>query len=182
MRLDIEDILVGAIASVTGRFFLVVAAIWVGSLIGAGGLIAGDMVENMRWSPHGALRLFLQSPLLLFSSWALLNIPFLGFMSYRFIRDEGDSYLMWGIVLGVESLMVMAGWAHVSAQGWLPRTCAWFAWAILLTMAGTGIWLVRQHLINNWARELGMLRAENAQRRAQREDEERARIALEDDR
>ena len=110
MNLDIEDILVGAVASLTGRFFLMVAAIWIGSSIGAAGLVVGHMVENQTLAPHDALWLILASPLLQFSVWALLNIPFVGFMLYHFIREEGDSYLMWGIVLGVESLLAMAGW------------------------------------------------------------------------
>jgi hypothetical protein len=46
-------------------------------------------------------------------------------------------------------------------------------------MLGTGIWLIRQHLINTWARRLGMLRAENAQKRAQKEEQERARMQQE---
>jgi hypothetical protein len=49
-------------------------------------------------------------------------------------------------------------------------------------MIGTGLWLVRQHLINLWARDMAMLRAENAQRRAERESEERRRMELEEDR
>lgn len=171
----------GTIGSLIGRIFLFVIAMWIGSAIGTSGLIAGELINNMTWNRDFITKI-ISSPLLLFSSWLLLNLPFLGFSLFYFIRNEGDSYLTWGIVIGVQSLMVMAGWAHVSVHGWLPLTCAWSAWAILLTMAGTGIWLVRQFFINQWAQNLGMLRAENAQIRAEREDEAQARIALEDDR
>lgn len=82
-------------------------------------------------------------------------------------------------MVGVESLVVMAGWTDDLIHGWLPLAVAGFTWLTLVIMLGTGIWLIRQHLINTWARRLGMLRAENAQRHAQREDAERTRLGKE---
>lgn len=180
VHLDIEDVFAGAVGSVFGKFILFVVAVWLGCSVGAAGMAVGAMVDAGTWRHLNGFWIW-ASPLLLFSIWALLNIPFLLFFLIRFIRDEGDGFLAWGIVIGVESLVVMAGWAHVFVHGWRPLTCAWFAWLILLIMLETGIWLIRQHLLNCWARNLGMLRAENAMRRALKEEQERSRMLLEDD-
>jgi hypothetical protein len=181
VQVDIEDILAGALGSVVGRFLLFVAAAWLGCTVGAAALVAGHVVETGMWTIGIFGPWIWASPLLLFSSWALLNIPFLLYFLLRFIREEGDDFLTWGIVAGVQSLAVMAGWANDFVHGWLPLAAAWLVWLILLTMLGAGIWLIRQHLINSWARDIGMLRAEIARKRAVTEDEERAQTQTHDE-
>src|SRR6478672_793388 len=167
MDLDIEDVVAGAVGSVFGRFILFLVAVWVGCSVGVLGVIAGMMVEEGTWQVGGRTWFWL-SPLLLFSSWAVLNVPFLFYQIVRFIRGDGDGYLTWGMVIAVESLVTMLGWAGDFAHEWLAKLVAWVVWLVILTMAGTGIWLVRQMMINRWAQEMGMLRAANAQRRAEK--------------
>ncbi len=179
MDLDIEDVVAGAVGSVFGRFILFLVAVWIGCSVGVLGIIAGMMVEEGTWLLHGRVW-FLVSPLLLFSTWLLLNIPFLIFQVVRFIRGDGDGYVTWGAVIAVESLFVMLGWVGDFTNEWLAKLTAWAVWLVALTMAGTGIWLVRQMLINKWAQEMAMLRSANAQRRAEKEAEERKRMKMED--
>jgi hypothetical protein len=181
MDLDVEDIITGAVGSVLGRLVLFVVAVWLGCCVGGAGIAAGSLVEGGT-SPMQTLLWLWAGPLLLFSSWAFLNIPVTFYFLMRFIRGDGDSYLTWGIVIGMQALVVMLGWVRDFVDGWVPLTVAWTTCVMLLVMIGTGIWLVRQHLINLWARDMAMLRAENAQRRAEREDEERRRMLLEEDR
>ena len=181
MDLDVEDIITGAVGSVLGRFVLFLVAVWLGCSVGGAGIAAGDMAESGTWQVPTLFWLG-AGPLLLFSSWAFLNIPFLMYFLMRFVRGDGDSYLTWGIVIGVQALVVMLGWVGDFVEKWVPMIIAWTTWLVLLVMIGTGIWLVRQHLINLWARDIGLLRAENAMRRAEQEEKERRRILLEDDR
>lgn len=182
VQLDFEDVLAGALGSVFGRFLLFVAAVWLGCTVGAAAMIAGHLAESGASGIGVPSSWLLASPLMLLSSWALLNVPFLFYVLIRFIREEGDDFLTWGLVAGVQALAVMAGWAHTVLDGWLPLATAWGSLLVLLTMLGTGVWLIRQHLINSWARRLGMLRAENAMKRALKEEAERAQMQLEDDR
>jgi hypothetical protein len=154
---------------VIGRSFLFAAAVWFGCMIGAVGLLGGKIVDTQGGFRGDVIEMILGCPLLLLSSWALLNIPFLIIILIVFIRNEYDSYLVWGIVVSVESLMVMAGYARDFLPAVFPLVCAWGIWAVVLTMAGTGIWFTRQWFINRWARDLGMLRQEIAMERAARE-------------
>ncbi len=172
MRIDIEDIAAGAIGSLLGRLFLFAAAVWMGCMVGAAAIVGGEIIEREGRLPPDLIESAATAPLLLLSSWFLLNAPFLFITLVVFIRNESDSYLVWGIIAAVESLMAMAGYAHDILPSAVPRICAWFIWAVLLTMAGTGIWFMRQWFINQWARELGMLRVEIAQERAAREGRE----------
>ena len=179
MELDVEDIFAAAVGSVIGRFILFMIAVWVGCTVGGAGIVAGSIAEDWGW-PADTIRWLWAAPLLLFSSWALLNVPFLIYWLMRFVRSEGDGYVAWGVVIAVESLVVMLGWLRDFVHGWLPLTVAWIFWFVVLVMAGTGLWMIRQHCINCWARELGMLRAANAQKLAEQEAEERERMKLED--
>ena len=49
----------------------------------------------------------------------------------------------------------------------------------IMVEQGTCFWLIRQMGINQWAREIGILRATNAQRLAAKEAEERERMRQE---
>jgi hypothetical protein len=175
MNLDIEDVFAGVFGSILGRALLFLLAVWLGCSIGAAGSIVGAMLLERAFLIEG-LHLLWASPILIFSVWGLLNIPFLLFAFIYFIRSEDAGFRAWGIIVGVESLMVMAGWASYFAREWLPITAAWLTWALLLTMVETGVWLIYQAGVNAWARDIGTLRAANAQRRAQRESEEDDRI------
>ncbi len=181
MNLDVEDIFAAAIGGVFGRLVLFIVAIWLGCCIGGAGIVAGSMADAGTWRVNSILWLW-AGPLLLFSAWAFLNIPILFYLLVRFVRGEGDSYFTWGLVIALDSLVVMLGWVQSFVNGWLPMSIAWATWLVLLVMLETGIWLIRQYLINLWARDLAMLRAANAQQRAQRESEERRRMALEGER
>jgi hypothetical protein len=178
MNIDVEDVFAGVFGSILGRSILFVLAVWLGCAIGAAGLIVGMMVLERSIMLH-QLHYLWASPLLIFSMWGLLNIPFLLFSFIYFIRSENAGYRAWGIIVGVESLLVMAGWAGDFAKEWLPITAAWLTWALILAMVETGVWLIYQAGVNSWARDIGALRAANAQRRALRESEENARIKLE---
>lgn len=179
MNLDIEDIFAGVFGSIIARGILFLLAVWLGCTIGAAALMAGVFISEGSLQV-GRLGFYLiASPLLLFSVWAFLNIPFLLFSFIYFIRSEGPIYRAWGIVVGVQSLAVMAGWASTFVVGWLPLVASWIIWAVLLGMLETGVWLIYQSRVNAWARDLGMLRAASAQRRAEKEAEEHARIVLE---
>jgi hypothetical protein len=175
MNLDIEDVLAGALASVVVRAILFGVAVWLGCTVGAAAMLAGHIAEAGSWRIGVHESWIWASPLLLVNVWALLNIPFLFCFLVRFLRDESDDFLTFGIVVGVESIMVMAGWANHLVHGRLPLAVAGFTWLLLLIMIGTGVWLIRQHLINTWARRLAMIRAANAQKLARKEEQERAR-------
>src|SRR6187402_2304404 len=109
MDLDVEDIITGAVGSVLGRLVLFAVAVWLGCGVGGAGIAAGSMVEMGTWRVPAWWWLW-AGPLLLLSSWAFLNIPFLFYFLMRFVRGDGDSYLTWGIVIGVQALVVILGW------------------------------------------------------------------------
>lgn len=167
MAWDVEDVIGSAVASVVGRCLLFAAAVWLGSTLGSAAIVTGRIVETGSWSADD-LRWIWLSPLLLLTTWALINIPCLIILLERYLRSDWDGYLLWGIVVALESLMVMAGWLGALVEGWLPALVAWAAWLTLLAMGGTGLWLIRQHFINCWARDLGILRIENSRRNAER--------------
>ena len=167
MELDVEDVVVGAFSSMLGRLVLFGMALLFACVPVGCGVVAGKMVAAMGYS-SGMLEFLPFLPLfLIFNSWAILNIPFLLIYLIRFARSEGDGYVEFGIVMGVESLVVMTGCTSGFAWG-LNWVAAWIVWLLVLIMAATGIWLIRQYFMNRWAQQLGILRAENAQRNAER--------------
>jgi len=168
MNIDVEDVLAGALSSIIGRAILFVFAMWLGCTIGGMSLIVGMIVQEGTWQLGGVYQWLWASPMLLFSQWGFLNFPFLIFAFIYFIRSENAGYRAWGIILGVESLMVMLGWCKYPMQPGWPIVSAWLTWALVLAMVETGVWLLYQHQVNIWAREMGMLRSEIAQRRAEK--------------
>ncbi len=182
VNFDIQDVLADALGSVFGRFLLFMVAAWFGCTLGAAAMLAGQL-EQGRVNGAGFLGFWIwASPLLLLSSWALLNVPFLLYFITRFIREDGDDFLTLGLVVGAQSLVVMAGWAHDFVQGWMPLATAWGTWLVFMAMLGTGLWLLRRYSIRCRLRNLALLREKNARMRALKEDAERARMRLEDDR
>lgn len=165
MQLDIEDVLASAIGSVIGRFLMFCAAVWLGCSIGAAGMIAGAMIQCQAWDVSIGFWIW-ASPLLVFNMWWWLNIPFVLFALIHFVRAENAGCRAWGVIVGVESLAVMAGWAHVFVSGWLALACAWLTWAALLAFLETGLWRVHHRHVTRLARDIAALREHNAQRRA----------------
>lgn len=168
MELDIEDVFSAAFSSMLGRLVLFGIAILLACVPAFGGILAAGIVHGMSFS-FEVLGFLGYLPLcLILSPWAVLNIPFLLLYLMRFLRMEGDAYVDFGVLMGGESLVLMLDRATGDSSEWLELTVAWFTWLLLLIMAETGIWLIRQYFINLWARDLGILRAENAQRNAER--------------
>ncbi|MBC8126157.1 MAG: hypothetical protein H8M99_03270, partial [Gloeobacteraceae cyanobacterium ES-bin-144] len=124
MHLDVEDVLLNAIGTVFGKIILFIVAVWMGCMVGGLGIVAGSMIEHRDW-PSVSWGSILACPLLLLSSWALLNIPFLFISLIRFIRSDGDGYLTWGIVIAVEALFGMLGYVRDEMKGWVPMAVAW---------------------------------------------------------
>jgi hypothetical protein len=178
MQLDIEDVIAGAIGSVIGRVLLFCAAVWLGCSIGAAGMIVGEMIHSRTWDVSIGFWIW-ASPLLIFSVWWPLNIPFVFFALIHFIRSESAGCRAWGVIVGVESLAVMAGWTHVFVSGWIPLGCAWLAWAVLLAMLETGVWSIPRMCHKRWACELEALHANHERRRVEVVAAERERILQE---
>jgi hypothetical protein len=167
MQLDVEDIFAGVFGSILGRWFLFVVAVWIGCWVGVVGLLAGNYFGGASPSPGNLIGFLLFAPTLLLSLWGVANVPFLLFSFIYFIRSESIGYKAWGIVIAVESLTVMAGWAKEPFGGSLAHLVPWLAWLVGLVMAETGVWLIAQVARNRWVRQLEELKAENAQRNAE---------------
>lgn len=178
MRLDVEDVLAGEF----GRFFrmilFVLSASWVGSMIGGLAWFFGtwDLTPgNLVF----ALAALWSGPALLVSDWMIPNFGLLVLgITILFVTDH-TGYAAWGTIVGLESVFALLGtrYQHEPAS---VLVVAALSWLVLLVMVETGIWLVRQMMINKWAQEIWMLRAANAQRRAEKEVEERERMRTED--
>ncbi len=121
------------------------------------------------------------SPLLLFSVWLFPNVVVLAGGAGYFITSENAGFRAWGILAGLESFFVIAGWSMDLKSAW-PIAIVWVSWLIILGVLETGVWLIRQMLTNRWVRELAVLNMENAHRRAEQEVVERLQMRKEDDR
>jgi hypothetical protein len=166
MKIDIGDVFASGIGWLFKQLFLFVASIWLGTFIGGAAVLAGRLADG--WSFDTDYLAY--SPVLLLSLWLIPNVCFLGAAIYWFVREETETTLACGILIGVESLVAVAGgvkWIH----GWLPLTTTWTTCLVLIGMAGTGLWFFRQWQINRWAAELVALKAENAARRAELKEE-----------
>jgi hypothetical protein len=177
MNVDPQDVMVGAFGRIAQQAMLFFAAVWIGSMAGgfalACGLGVGSFTEALKFLPK-----VLMGPGLLLNSWIALNsVVLLGGAAY-FILSEDAGFKAWGILAGVESLFVMLGYTFW-LKGIFQISVAWSVWFALLVMMETGVWLIRQMLVDRWAHELATVQMQNAQRRAQNEIEERQRISLE---
>ena len=167
MQLDFEDVLAGTFGRLVLFSLFLFSAIWMGSTIGGLALAVG------RWdfSVHTFsidLEALWWSPLLLINLWIVPNVAFLAAMMVYLLVSENTGYAAWGTIVGIESLFVMLSWAHHSSPAY-RISITWGTWLVLLAMAETGIWLIRQMRMNRWAREMAELSAENAMIRAERE-------------
>lgn len=165
MQLDIEDILASAVGRVIRQCVLFASAVWIGSMVGGLSLVIG--ISGNSWQDALThLPEVWASPVLLGTVWMVLNAAvLLGWLGY-FVVSENAGFTAWGVLAGVESLFVMAGWTMDLKDSW-SMGVAWFAWLHLLVMMETGVWLVRQSLRNRWARQIAMLNQENARRSAE---------------
>jgi hypothetical protein len=173
VNLDIQDVLANAIGSVIGRFLMFLMAAWLGCVLGFLSLAAGLMAEDGPWNVSIPPLWIWASPLLLLNSWALLNFPILLFLLARFIREDGDDCVTLGIVVAMESLAVMLGWAHELTSGG-ALAISWCAWLTFAFMCGSALWLMRCWLMNSQLYRLARLRERIARKRIQFEKQERA--------
>jgi hypothetical protein len=174
MQLDFEDVFAGAFGRVILLFLFLLSAIWGGCIVGCMARTIGEIslsTLSLNTLFH-LLKDLLQSPLHLINLWIVPNVGILAIAVVVLFVSESYGYGAWGIILGFESLFFMlgSGYSHWGSSQWL----AWVSWGILLTMVGTGIWLVRQMRTNRWARAMAELSAENAMRRAERETQARS--------
>ena len=165
MKLDVVDVIADAAGSLVGRVLLFGFAVWLGSALAELCLVLGMMMDR----PIGDCW-FWCSPLLTFNMWWMLNVPFVLFSLIYFIRSESAGWRAWMVVVGVEALDVMAGWAHVRIWARLPQVCSWFALAFLLVALGCGVWWVQRLFFHRRLREIDAIRAQNAQNARRREE------------
>jgi hypothetical protein len=164
---DPVDIWGGALGSIFKQLLLFVSAVWVGCLIGGIALLPGSLIVSGTVSER-FLKMILISPMFLFSLWGAFNVLLLlGALAF-FIRSENASYGAWMIFAGIESLIVMLGWAK-DFPGWLAQSAMWVSWVITLSMAVAGVLLLRQWQSNRFAHHLAVIAAENAAKRAAKE-------------
>ena len=163
MKIDFGDVFASGIGWLLKQLFLFTASIWLGCTMGAAALIAGQLSGG----DSASFGLLLGSPALLLTLWIIPNVCFLGAAIYWFVRAETNTPLACGIIAGGEALIAVAGWV---GGDWLPITVAWLTCLVLIVMMATGLWFIRQWLINRWAGEIAMLKAENAMRRAELEE------------
>jgi len=175
VKLDIEDVIAGVIGSLIGRSLLFCFALWLGCIVGSAGVSAGMMIQHHSWELNINGWIWF-SPLMSFNMWWVLNIPFVLFALMYFIRSENAGCRAWGIVAGVESLDVMAGWAHVLVKERGPLVCSWLAWAVLLAMLECGVWVVYLMYCKFLMSEIEGVRTQNALCRAEAKAEERKHL------
>lgn len=166
MKIDFGDVFASGIGFVFKQIFLLLLAIWAGCIAGAISLLAAEAAASGKFNMD-SLRIIIASPMLLLSIWVIPNILLLGIAAYLFVHTEAPPYVSWGVVVGLEAVLVLAGNLGRVADGWLSLSVAWVSYVVLLGMVGTGLWFLRQWHINRWANELTMLKAENAVRRTQ---------------
>ena len=167
---DLEDILAGTFGRIIRQAFLFATAVWTGCMLGGLALVIGicgySWHEALEWLPK-----LWMSPLLLFSLWLLANLPVLLCGLVYFIISEDAGFTAWGVLVALESFFVMAaGSSRLHSNG--PIAVAWISWLILLGILETCVWLIHRRLEKRWARELAILKLENARRRAELKAEE----------
>ena len=166
MKIDFGDVFASGIGWLLKQIFLFAAAVWTGCTIAAAALVVGVLAEGMGFD-FSDLRILLVSPVLLLTIWLIPNVCFLGAAGYWFVRTETSGYVAWSVLATVEALVCLTGTADRALDGWLPMTAAWVSCLVLLGMMGTGVWFIHQWQLNRWAREMAILKSENAMRRAE---------------
>jgi hypothetical protein len=167
MKIDFGDVFASGIGWLLKQLFFFTGSIWLGCSMGGAALIAGQLSGGRR----ADFELLLASPVLLLSLWLIPNLLFLAAAIYWFVRNETHTPLACGILISVEALVAVAGWVGALRGGWLPVTVAWVTCIVLIVMMATGLWFLRQWQMNRWAGEIAALKAENAMRRAELEEE-----------
>lgn len=167
MHLDFEDLLGSSLGKVVSLFLFFISVIWVGSAVGG----VATLVPDWKDGYFGRTDDLWTSPMLLLNEWLLLNVAILAATLAILMLTDAMGYGAWGFLAGMESLFVVAGWTHApwSRLSTGDLVLGWSAWVVLLLMMETGVWLVRQMRTTHWARQLALLKAENAMRHAERE-------------
>ena len=158
MEIDTGDIFTSVLCSIAAKFCIFASAVWIGCALGAVAIMLPYMLVVNRWDSE-MLAFIVASPTEIFGPSALLNIPFLTFSTMYFVFGENAGYRAWGTVVGVESLVVVSGSAGYYFNSWLWIGGTWILWIVLLIIFETGVWLFYQSGVNQWAREIGVVRA-----------------------
>ena len=146
------------------QIVLFALAVWAGCILAGVGLTVGEMVEDRSFQVEPAK--ILGSPALLFSGWLVPNAIFLGINFCRLlIYSDSTGVRTWASIVVLEALFAMA---EASDDIWrdpwaLPA--AWTTCLLSIGMACVGFWFLYQWQINRWAIQLEELKAENAMRR-----------------
>lgn len=170
MKIDFADAFASGIASAFLSLLIFLGGIWTGVTAGVIALGAADLAADGSLDDTD-LDDFFTDPQMVLLVWVLPGTVCLAAALFRFGRIDGSGAIRWGILVGaVSGLLVWAGADEID-HGWIPMAVAWTAWALLAGMIGTGLWFLRYWQINRWAAELTMLRAENAVRRSEMEEQ-----------
>jgi hypothetical protein len=119
------------------------------------------------------------SPIMLFSSWAVLNVPFLIFYIFSFLRGEGDSYRVYGLVLAVEAMVCLLGDGKQFLPTGLEFVACLVLWLCLIGLVEFAIWKLRCHNIEKLERDIELVREKNARARGEKLAADRERMCLE---
>jgi hypothetical protein len=158
MDVDTGDVFTSVLYSIAAKICIFASAVWIGCALGAVAIMVPYMLFVKSWD-FEMLAFIVASPAAIFGSSAVLNFPFLTFSMMYFVFGENAGYRAWGTVVGAESLVVMSECAGYSFNSWLWICGSWILWVILLVMFETGLWFYYQSGVNQWAREIGVLRA-----------------------
>lgn len=161
MKIDPADMFATGFGWALRQIFLFLAAVWIGSTLGAFAFVGGVAVDG-----GGDTEFLLFPPKLLFSAWLFLNAFIMAAALFIFTRSDYFGFAAWGIFAGLESLMALLGYVG-DLEEWYSKLTVWGLWLVLIGMMSYGLWVLRQWQRNKWAGEIAMLHAENEMRKAE---------------
>ena len=175
VEFDTGDVLTSVLCSIAAKIVIFASAVWIGCALGAVAIMLPCGLVAKSWD-FEMIAFIVASPMEIIGPSALLNVPFLMFAMMYFVFGENAGYRAWGTVVGVESLVVMSAVGD-HLHSWPSLGGAWMLWVVLLVMFETGLWFTYQTGVNQWAREIGVLRAGIIRRLGDGEPEERPTIS-----
>jgi hypothetical protein len=170
MKIDFADAFASGVASAFLSLLVFLGGLWTGVTTGVIALAAGDLAADGMLDDT-ALDDFFADPQVAILSWILPGAVFIAAALFRFGRIDGSGAIRWGLLVAAAAGGIVWGYVEEIDSGWVPVAVTWTAWAVEITMIGTGLWFLRYWQMNRWAGELAMLRAENAVRRTEMEEE-----------
>jgi hypothetical protein len=171
MKIDFADAFAGAVAGAFGSFLVFFGAIWTALTTAEISLAIGDYLHDGTFDCTMAERLA-ANPQIAILAWILPGGIAMAATLLRFGRIDGTGAIRWGVLVTVLSLWPVAvRHEDICSSNWWPKAAVWASWGTMMVMIGTGLWFLRYWQINRWAAELTMLRAENAVRRSEMEQE-----------